>query len=720
MKLIFFVVVISLFSLLVNAQPTGFPKPIVWLKASDFIEKSNQWEDASGNKNHATTASQAFTLNVNLLNFNPSVNFSTQIDYFDVPLDRSKHSTQLSFVTVYLSKGQTPEKSIWAITRGYNSDLSTKYVAGPTQKAEYIGGNLNSPVISTVRQNWGKPDANTDKGSVQLGGIIKGQSNAQEFTGNIAEFLIFDKTLENEDFQMLSTYLSLKYGTTFHIDYLNSKGDVLLTQAPEQGLHYRVFGIGRDDGFGLYQKQATNRNEAGLQTISAGSLKASNKENTFELQKGEFLLFSDNGGNVENELVPDEGFHSKLPLMDRQYQVKRIGDAITNVPTELRFFVDTLLNDPPLCYLLFNKNGSDDFSSDETEYILPSAITEEGEVIFNNMKWDTDDSGTDSYALTLGFFKNEEIVSGDEDNTIYFTNNDIKHKFKSTRGNFLLNATITSLPEHGVLKLNGKKVEIGDEVPMEGELNYSFEPESNWYGDAVFNWTGAVDYGISGIEGLSVTAIEGKVIILVKPVNDFPLIDDFIKGCDNEKILAFEDTDFKEVFSDVDGDHLSWVQITETPEHGLLKLGYATLQAGDKIASEQLSGITYVPNDESLLYDSFMWNASDGVAYADNAKRAGLVMATKDKLQSNGGGISALVYPNPASDIFRLTVLLENESNISIDIYNAVGQPVLIKNTGQAPSTLFNYEFSGFQNGVYYIKVKTPTESQSLKLIISK
>lgn len=404
--------------------------------------------------------------------------------------------------------------------------------------------------------------------------------------------------------------------------------------------------------------------------------------------------------------------------MDRKWLIRATGRTANEIPTELMINATGLLTDPPICYLLVDRSGTGNFAGEQTEYILYDSITEQGQVYFKNLQWDTDDSGQDSYSFSLGYFKNETLIAGREDETAYFTNTDIQQKFKSVQGDFLKNATITALPEHGELKLNGQPVNIGDNLPLEEPAKFSFEPSPDWNGKTKLSWKGLVDYSLSGLPGLSVASIEGDVVINIVPENDLPLIDHIIAGTEDDLLLNFTITDFSDVFTDVDGDKLAWVQIRELPENGTLSLNGIPLEVDNKIIKEKLSQMIYTAYDDKLLYDSFLWNASDGIAYADSSKRAGMVLADKEKLQSNGGGMSALVYPNPAKELFRLTVLLENESGILLEIFNSKGQTVLIKNESDQSKTLFNYEFNGFEPGVYFIKIKTQSQFQSLKLIV--
>ena len=88
--------------------------------------------------------------------------------------------------------------------------------------------------------------------------------NAEPHFGNyhIAEFLVYDTTLKNNERQRVTSYLALKYGRTLQaengrewgaIDYLLSDGKVVW-KALENGVYsHNIAGVGKDETSGLYR-----------------------------------------------------------------------------------------------------------------------------------------------------------------------------------------------------------------------------------------------------------------------------------------------------------------------------------------------------------------------------------------------------------------------------------------------------------------------------------
>lgn len=85
----------------------------------------------------------------------------------------------------------------------------------------------------------------------------------------------------------------------------------------------------------------------------------------------------------------------------------------------------------------------------------------------------------------------------------------------------------------------------------------------------------------------------------------------------------------------------------------------------------------------------------------------------------SGGAISLAAYPNPTSGVFKVNFVVNTADNVSIALYNALGQEVYVQNLGS---------FSGFYNndidasalaaGVYWLKVAVGNKSYSQKILI--
>ena len=95
----------------------------------------------------------------------------------------------------------------------------------------------------------------------------------------------------------------------------------------------------------------------------------------------------------------------------------------------------------------------------------------------------------------------------------------------------------------------------------------------------------------------------------------------------------------------------------------------------------------------------------------------GLNTAVKPDIHKNS--FKASVYPNPATDQVQLNFSLPERSNLSIDLFQVNG--IHLKNIYTKVIDAGNHSvemnLSDFANGIYWIKITTPRNTQTIKLI---
>lgn len=139
---------------------------------------------------------------------------------------------------------------------------------------------------------------------IELGANGKGTYG---FDGIIQEVIILSAgaagtyfTEPVANWQKLNTYLAVKYGIKFGSNYLTSKGITVWDILDNNGYNDVIFGIGRDDDGGLYQRQA--KSDGAIFSAYVGSSIAElNDKNTGTLQDGAYVIFgtsSQPAGNV--------------------------------------------------------------------------------------------------------------------------------------------------------------------------------------------------------------------------------------------------------------------------------------------------------------------------------------------------------------------------------------------------------------------------------------
>ena len=107
-------------------------------------------------------------------------------------------------------------------------------------------------------------------------------------------------------------------------------------------------------------------------------------------------------------------------------------------------------------------------------------------------------------------------VSGNEDNTLVFTNTDFTGHYTDADASPLDKIKIVSLPQHGILMLNGSAVAAGQEIPAADLGNITFVPDAEWSGSTSFDWVAS--------DGTGYAATPATMTININPVNDAPVL----------------------------------------------------------------------------------------------------------------------------------------------------------------------------------------------------
>jgi len=135
----------------------------------------------------------------------------------------------------------------------------------------------------------------------------RGPSNTiNPYYGDIQEIIVLSTTPDapfNQDsIAKINTYLAVKYGqmldTAAHLQWVRSDDAVIWDVAKNAGYNCNIFGIGRDDATGLFQKQSMSVGSAEKITVFTGAhpkLPELNSLNTGVLSDGFFAMFGSNG-----------------------------------------------------------------------------------------------------------------------------------------------------------------------------------------------------------------------------------------------------------------------------------------------------------------------------------------------------------------------------------------------------------------------------------------
>ncbi|WP_052487014.1 cadherin-like beta sandwich domain-containing protein [Gordoniibacillus kamchatkensis] len=132
--------------------------------------------------------------------------------------------------------------------------------------------------------------------------------------------------------------------------------------------------------------------------------------------------------------------------------------------------------------------------------------------------------------------------------------------------------------------------------------------------------------GQRGSSVITVTAFDGEssvssafTVTVDDAVNMRPIVTNAEKWISGETTLHFQEDDFVNQYTDVDGDPLQRIQITRLPEHGQLLLKGAPVTLLQEITRTELPQLAYIPVDGWNGIDSLSWSGYDGKEYSDKA-----------------------------------------------------------------------------------------------------
>ncbi|WP_422109439.1 VCBS domain-containing protein [Vibrio lentus] len=178
-----------------------------------------------------------------------------------------------------------------------------------------------------------------------------------------------------------------------------------------------------------------------------------------------------------------------------------------------------------------------------------------------------------------------QTVSTNEDITRTVATSDFGYSDQD--GDALQFVTISSIPSHGLLLLNGKAVTTNQQI-TKADLDaghLTFTPISNENGANYAQFTFTANDGHQN-------SASATMIVDVNAVNDAPIVGSSFISSLEDKPHAFTTADFK--YSDIDGDALNHLTITNVA-HGVLTLNGVTVNIGDDVSASDVSSLIFTP-----------------------------------------------------------------------------------------------------------------------------
>ncbi|XZF14017.1 beta strand repeat-containing protein [Chitinophagaceae bacterium MMS25-I14] len=329
-----------------------------WWKADASGTSGTSWTDQSGNNRtlaQGNTASRP-TMTGGAINYLPALDFDGN-DFMSSATVLGTGSTQnVAIFAVaqpedagpggrvcgeYTSNGYpvgihfpfVDNNFYWDAPYGYRvngnwqGSYNTPYVISTTKTPNAMYAYSNHKTIASYTAGNLTCICPGNNSSFTVGAI----TNWGYFGGKIAEVIVYKNSaaLTALDRQKIESYLALKYGITLDqataYNYLASDGTTIIWNASANATwNKNIFGIGRDNTSGLYQKQGrTAQLSSRIFSMAVGSsIAADNASNTGSIANDKtFLVMGDNGGTTRLDQVITNPVIEKV--MARTWRVQK-------------------------------------------------------------------------------------------------------------------------------------------------------------------------------------------------------------------------------------------------------------------------------------------------------------------------------------------------------------------------------------------------------------
>lgn len=374
------------FAFQLNAQT----KHSNWMQSALLWKSYEQQFNQLIEKNHLTQTNQTLINNqeVRLLNYHALANNVKSIQ------EEIEGISKMTLFVVYWSQDTTHEQLLWSI-----ADLKKDYLLSTTERLanleqyqflNYLDQVKSLPQIQTYFQH----EKDASSAFLKFGKQPLNQSiPVEEFSGSIAEIILFQQVLPSSERQQIQTYLALKYGIPLAEHYVGMAGEIL-KEIEDQQYKYRIAGLGRNDFFGLHQKQAKSSIAELSLSIGLGKIEKENALNHNELEEDTYLIWSDN----DKSLQVEQRQILEIPSLERLWEMSTSGH-ISKVSTAIQVDVSNIEfeQDQKLYLVIY-----EDEKKQQKRYHQAMEISPKGIASFKNIQWDNDQSGKDYFSFALG------------------------------------------------------------------------------------------------------------------------------------------------------------------------------------------------------------------------------------------------------------------------------------------------------------------------------
>jgi hypothetical protein len=210
-----------------------------------------------------------------------------------------------------------------------------------------------------------------------------------------------------------------------------------------------------------------------------------------------------------------------------------------------------------------------------------------------------------------------------------FTISDFTTAYTDADNNALVKIKITELPSNGELFLDNILVTLNQQINRLDLDKLTYRPIYDYFGSDSFQW--------DAFDGYVYATAPAQVNLTILLGNQAPVVYDVNKNVNENTTLNFAITDFTGAYTDADNNDLAKIMILSLPTNGTLLFDNTPVTINQEFPKNFLNRLAYRPNPNFVGNDTFTWNASDGLVYANVSANVNInvIYVNKPPLISN-------------------------------------------------------------------------------------
>lgn len=407
-------------------SPGGVSGSEIWSKVNKVTPTGTTFVNKDFSSNNKTITNEVGTvLTPGFFNFNYSFSYDNtdHVSY----LSKLESLKEATIFVVNLPTPQTdPSIKYGLMNSDWNVSVSSGDINGQsfqfsTSTFERDAVSLTYPSGSSIRPNgrintllW--HNFNTKKivnsyGSSGESKILigKGFTGTTNFVGQIPEFIVYRKALNDKEKLRVESYLALKYGVTLQpeVNYYTSKNEIFWHKENNAIFKNRIFGLGKDSNSALNQKQSTSIHDPSIlkrMIFWTGALQTDNNLNTGHIEDQNFLTIGDNNSNETPNTILNNG----IKKIDRTWLIEKFGPSIHTTNSNLKYIPDPSISLLPneAFWLLIDRNANNtalsNFNGSNVSVYPVSSLDSNGYAVYNNLNWASDTTTYNQFTFGVG------------------------------------------------------------------------------------------------------------------------------------------------------------------------------------------------------------------------------------------------------------------------------------------------------------------------------